>query len=464
MTGTQLKTDQIKDSAITNAKLADAGLQSFANLTVSADTLPYGTGSETFGSTTLTPFARNLLDDATQGNAQTTLGLGTGDTPTFTQLTLTSSPISANEVVTKAYLDSLISGLNTKAPVNYATIAELDTLGFGNWTFSGVAGGQLVCANIGNIIIDGGTLSNTERVLVKDQTTPAENGIYEVTQAGSGVQCILTRSSDANSGSELVAAIVYVTGGTLNDGTSWVCTTDAPITLNTTAITFAPFSGAGSIIAGAGLTKTGNVLDVGAGTGIQVNADNVQISPSYTGQTSITTVGAVGTGTWQATNVAVGFGGTGASTAAGARTNLGLVIGTDVQAFDAGLQSISGLTTAADTMIYTTAPDVYTTTALTAFGRSLIDDANAAAARTTLGITATSTQTVITRETPSGAINGANVTFVLANTPVAGSEEVYLNGLLQEPGAGNDYTISGATITYLTAPVSGDVLRVSYRF
>lgn len=69
----------------------------------------------------------------------------------------------------------------------------------------------------------------------------------------------------------------------------------------------------------------------------------------------------------------------------------------------------------------------------------------------------------VDKEIPSGTINGSNVTFTLANTPVAGSEHVYLNGILQEAGAGNDYTISGATITYLTAPLTGEKLRVSYR-
>lgn len=69
----------------------------------------------------------------------------------------------------------------------------------------------------------------------------------------------------------------------------------------------------------------------------------------------------------------------------------------------------------------------------------------------------------VDKEVPSGAINGANVTYVLANTPIAGSEHIYLNGILQESGAGNDYTISGATITYLTAPLTGDKLRASYR-
>lgn len=71
--------------------------------------------------------------------------------------------------------------------------------------------------------------------------------------------------------------------------------------------------------------------------------------------------------------------------------------------------------------------------------------------------------TFVDRETPSGTVNGSNTAFTLANTPTSGSEHVYLNGLLQEPGAGNDYTISGAAITYLTAPLTGDKIRISYR-
>lgn len=70
----------------------------------------------------------------------------------------------------------------------------------------------------------------------------------------------------------------------------------------------------------------------------------------------------------------------------------------------------------------------------------------------------------VDKEIPTGAINGSNVTFTLAFTPSpTGSEHVYLNGVLQMSGAGNDYTISGATITYLAAPTTGDTLVVSYR-
>jgi len=69
---------------------------------------------------------------------------------------------------------------------------------------------------------------------------------------------------------------------------------------------------------------------------------------------------------------------------------------------------------------------------------------------------------LITRETPSGTINGSNTTFTLANTPVVGSEQVFLNGILQEPGGSNDYTISSGTISFVTAPQTGDRLRVTY--
>lgn len=87
-------------------------------------------------------------------------------------------------------------------------------------------------------------------------------------------------------------------------------------------------------------------------------------------------------------------GGTGATTASGARTNLGIALGTDVQAYDAGLASLAGLTTAADKMVYTTASDTYAVTGLTSFARTLLDDTDAETARATLGAKATGTTEV----------------------------------------------------------------------
>jgi len=127
------------------------------------------------------------------------------------------------------------------------------------------------------------------------------------------------------------------------------------------------------------------------------------------------------------TDLAVADGGTGASDAATARTNLGVAIGTDVQAYDAGLQSISGLTTSADQTVYTTASDTYATTSLTSFGRSLIDDADAATARTTLGLGTLATQSGTFSGTHSGTTSGTNT----------GDQTITLTGDVTGSGTGS---------------------------
>ncbi len=121
-----------------------------------------------------------------------------------------------------------------------------------------------------------------------------------------------------------------------------------------------------------------------ASSGTFAENSHVHLLVDITDSGSLAAQNTVNDSDWSGTDLAIVNGGTGSSTATGARTNLGLVIGTDIQAFDAGLNSIAGLTTLADRMIFTTASDVYAVTTLTAFGRSLIDDADAAAGRTTL--------------------------------------------------------------------------------
>ena len=115
------------------------------------------------------------------------------------------------------------------------------------------------------------------------------------------------------------------------------------------------------------------------------------------------------------TDLAVADGGTGSSTAAGARTNLGVAIGSDVQAYDAGLNSIAGLTTAANQSIYLTGSDTYAAYSLTAAGRALLDDADAAAQRTTLGLGALATLSTVNASTIT---DGSVGTAELANSSV----------------------------------------------
>lgn len=146
----------------------------------------------------------------------------------------------------------------------------------------------------------------------------------------------------------------------------------------------------------------------------------IDIAATYVGQSSITTLGTITTGVWTGTDIAVADGGTGASTAANARTNLGLVIGTDVQAYDATLLSIATLGTAADKMIYTTGIDTWAESAITTFGRSLIDDADAATARTTLGLGTMALETASNYYT-SASVDSTFLKLDASNSPITGN-------------------------------------------
>ena len=112
--------------------------------------------------------------------------------------------------------------------------------------------------------------------MVKNQTTAADNGIYTVTTVGSGsTNWVLTRATDADTSAEVTAGLfVWVEEGTINADSGWVLTTDQTITLDSTALSFTLFASAGSLIAGAGMTKTGNQIDVvGTANRITANAD-----------------------------------------------------------------------------------------------------------------------------------------------------------------------------------------------
>ncbi len=230
---------------------------------------------------------------------------------------------TSDSLVNKTYVDSVANGLDVKASVKVATTANLGA------TYSNTAPSTLT--NSGSqaaLAIDGVTLTVNARVLVKNQTTAAQNGFYKVTTVGTGsTNWVLTRTPDADAASELTAgAFTFAEEGTLNGDNGYVLSTNGAITLGTTAITFEQFSGAGQITAGDGLTKNGNTIDaVGTADKITISADAITIASTYVGQSSITTLGTIaGSAQWTATDVAVAHGGTGASTALAARTNLGV--------------------------------------------------------------------------------------------------------------------------------------------
>ena len=271
------------------------------------------------------------------------------------------------------------------------------------WVLSNIAGGVVssssvmvasVGANLtlsGTQTVDGVALSAGNTILVKDQTAQSANGIYTV-NAGAW-----TRMAAMDTWAEVPGMIVSVQEGTTNHDTIWLSTADPGGTLGTTPITFVQLPGPSDIVAGAGLTRTGQSIDVVAvDNSMTINPDSlgVKLDPAR----GITIV------------------------AAGIGVNI-----------DSATMQISGNLVGVKAGVYAPAG------------------------------TYLSAANIVTRETPTGAVNGSNVTFTLANTPTAGTEEVFLNGILQEPGAGNDYTISGATITYLAAPLTGDRLRVNYR-
>lgn len=186
----------------------------------------------------------------------------------------------------------------------------------------------------------------------------------------------------------------------------------------------------------------GNTLDIAGGDGITTAVgatDTVTVTADLKANGGLvfeTNEIAVDLGASSITGtLAVGDGGTGATSASGARTALGLAIGSDVQAYDAGLASIAGLTTAANKLIYTTASDTYAVADLSAFGRSLIDDADAATARTTLGVDAAGTDnsTDVTLETSSHdylSLSGQEITLgaIVLSTDVSGQLPVANGG------------------------------------
>jgi hypothetical protein len=152
------------------------------------------------------------------------------------KLTNVANPVSDTDAANKYYVDSVAQGLDVKASCLVATTVDIGLSGL--------------------LTVDGVTLSAGDRVLVKDQAAPAENGIYVVAASA------WSRSADADAYAELVSAYTFIEEGNTYADTGWVCTSNAGGTLGVTPITWSQFSGAGTYIAGTGLTLTGNTFSI----------------------------------------------------------------------------------------------------------------------------------------------------------------------------------------------------------
>lgn len=254
----------------------------------------------------------------TAGGTDTNVNLvpnGTGTVDVGSKrITSVATPSSDTDAANKAYVDAVKTGLNVKDGARLATTVAL-TVTYSNGA-SGV-GATLTNANTqAALVVDSVVAVVGDRILVKDQAAALQNGIYTVTNVGSAsTNWILTRATDFdnNPAGEIGGGdFVFVQEGTSQADNGYVVTSNGTIVVGTSTIDWVQFSGAGQITAGDGLTKSGNTINaVGTSNRISVSADAIDIASTYVGQASITTLGTITSGTWNATLIAGQYGGTG---------------------------------------------------------------------------------------------------------------------------------------------------------
>ena len=280
-------------SDLTSGRVVLAGtsgaVQDSANLTfdgstlgitgaLTASTTATVTGNITGGNVTTAGITNSgsVVTEALNGSAPTITATGTNNSVTLApngngtvdvsskKITSLADPTGANDAANKSYVDSVAEGLDVKESCHAATTGALPAATYNNGS-SGVGATLTGDANGALAAQDGVTLVADERLLVKNQAAAAQNGIYVLTTVGDGSNpYVLTRAGDfdGSPASEIPGGFTFIEEGTTNADSGFVCTTNAPVTVGTTAINFSQFSGAGSIVAGDGLSKTGNELSV----------------------------------------------------------------------------------------------------------------------------------------------------------------------------------------------------------
>lgn len=253
-----------------------------------------------------------LLGDASasQGIAKTTItnfisnnGIALLASPAFTGNPTAPTPTQGDNdtsIATTAFVTTAVQAATTS--IDYKESSRVASTANISVTYSATGGasgrGQITAAPD---TVDGISLAVGNRILLKDQSTGAQNGIWAVTTVGTGSNGVWDRATDFDEDAEVTnGAYTFISEGTVNEASGWRLSNPDPIVIggnsSPTALVFDQVSGAGQITAGDGLTKTGNILDVNPGTGIAISTDQVVIDTAWSGQSAITIVGDLDSG------------------------------------------------------------------------------------------------------------------------------------------------------------------------
>lgn len=411
MAVTQIKGSQIQNLTITDAQISSSAAIAYSKLNLSNSIVNADIAAG--AAIALSKLAEAVIQ--ADGGQAFTADQSMGGF----KLTNLGTPTAAGDAVSKSYVDNLTLGLSWKDSVRAATTTA----------------GTLASSFEDGDTIDGVTLATGDRILIKDQAAPEENGIYVVQATGAP-----TRATDMDAWSEVPSAAVFIQEGTTLADTGWTCTSNEGGTLDTTAISFVQFTGAASITAGTGLTKSGNTINFNtADTSLTVNADDVAVNLNTTGGLETSTGIRIKLDATTDGYATIATGANGARVVSIKNANI---------ASDAAIafSKLASLTSA--NILVGNGSNVATAVAVT----GVIALSNAGV--TTFNVT-------FAEEERSGSTSG---TWVLANTPdtTRGHLNVFLNGIRLYVGASNDYTISGATITFNSTIDTADRVVATY--
>ena len=441
----------------TGLQAADATLTALAGLTVSADQMIYATGSDAFATTGLTSAARALLDDNDAAAQRTTLGLGTAATSASTAFLASASPSVSSGTLTVTANGITFSDGTTQTTANAGggslTVQEEGVALANNASVLNFVGSSVTASGTGatkTITISGGGGGGSS-LTIKEEGSALSTAATSLDFVGAGVTASGTGADKTISIPGGIASLSADTNATLGSNLD-VATFDIVTGSNNRNVEVAAHGTGYFRIKGNDNPSKIAFLCEQNSHEITLSAPAHSSSSAYalTLPTSLS-AGALYTssaGQLSTGDLPVADGGTGSSNASDARTALGVAIGSDVQAYDAGLASIAGLTTAADKMIYTTGSDTYAVTTITAAGRAILDDADAAAQQASLGLGSIATQASDSVSITGGSVTGITDLAIADGGTGASTAASALSNLGGLPLAGG--TMTGQLVVHST--------------